>query len=121
MRTLGFMAFTTLALLASGPALASGLDFKLGNATGYDIQAVQVGPAGSDQWVEVNMGDDSLADGSTVEISFTGDPDSCKWDLKVDWSEDYPSTVWQDVNLCNISDITLHYNRDTDETTAELK
>ena len=59
--------------------------------------------------------------GHAVEISFTGDPDSCKWDLKVDWAEDYPATVWQDVNLCNISNITLHYNRDTDETTAELK
>lgn len=104
--------------LAASPAFASGLDFKLTNATGYDIATVYVDQAGNGQWAQVDMGDASLEDGVTVEIAFTGDPDSCKWDLKVDWAEDYPSTVWQDINLCNVKDITLKYNRDTDETTA---
>lgn len=121
MRAFGWKALAVLSLSVAGPAMASGLDFKLGNATGYDIASVQMSPAGSDQWGEVNMGDGALDDGTAVEISFTGDPDSCKWDLKVDWAEDYPATVWQSVNLCNVSEITLHYDRDTDETTAELK
>lgn len=57
------------------------------------------------------MGDGALDDDTSVDITFTGDPDSCKWDLKVDWSKDYPSTVWQSVNLCNVSENTLHYDR----------
>ena len=113
-------AVAALAIIAAAPALAGGLDFKLSNATGYDIQAVQVGPSNSEQWVDVNMGEDILGDGATVEISFTGDPESCKWDLKVDWAEDYPPTLWKEVNLCNVSAITLKYNRETDETIAEL-
>ena len=120
MRLINLTAVAALVVIAATPALAGGLDFKLGNATGYDIDAVYFGPSSSDQWTEVNMGEDILGDGASVSISFTGDPDSCKWDLKVDWSEDYPATMWKDVNLCNISNITLKYDRDSDETTAEL-
>ena len=120
MRLFNPTAFAALAVIVATPALAGSLDFKLGNATGYDIDAVYVGPSSSDQWTEVNMGEDILGDGASVSISFTGDPESCKWDLKVDWSEDYPATMWKDVNLCNISNITLKYDRDSDETTAEL-
>ncbi len=121
MRLRNLTAIAVLAVIAATPALGGGLDFKLTNATGYDIEAVRVGPSNSDQWVDVNMGEDILGDGTSVDISFTGDPESCKWDLKVDWAEDYPPTLWQDVNLCNVSDITLKYNRDSDETIAELK
>lgn len=49
MRAFGLVAIAALGLSISGPAVASGLDFKLGNSTGYDIEAVHVGPAGSEQ------------------------------------------------------------------------
>jgi hypothetical protein len=61
-----------------------------------------------------------LTDGATASVTFEGDPESCKWDIKVDWVGDYESTVWSDLNLCKISKITLKYNRKTDETTAVL-
>jgi hypothetical protein len=120
MRRLALIAASLLAL--SLPAQAdTGLDFKLTNATGYDIDNVYVDEGGKGNWIEVDMGENALEDGSTVEISFTGDPDACKWDLRVEWSEDYPDTLWQGLNLCNISEVTLKYDRDKDETTAFTK
>ncbi len=107
--------------LWSGAAMATGLDFELKNATGYDIEAVYVDPSDSDEWSgNILKNDDELADGSTASVTFEGDPESCKWDLKVDWVGDYEPTVWENLNLCKISTITLKYNRKTDETTAIL-
>jgi hypothetical protein len=107
--------------LGSGSAIASGLDFKLINATGYNIQAIYVDPTGSDAWSSNILGSPELADGEFATVTFEGDPDSCKWDIKVDWVGDYASTAWQGLNLCKISEITLKYDSDTDETTAELQ
>ncbi len=109
-------------LLWSSVAMATGLDFELKNATGYDIEAIYVDPSDSDNWSgNILHNDDELADGATASVTFEGDPESCKWDLKVDWVGDYEPTVWHDLNLCKISKITLKYNRKTDETTAELE
>lgn len=107
--------------LSFGPAVASGLDFKLVNATGYDIQAIYVDPTASNSWSANILQSPELADGDFATVTFEGDPDSCKWDIKVDWVGDYEPTAWQGLNLCKISEITLKYDSDTDETTAELQ
>lgn len=120
-RGYALVAACWIGLMASLPAQANELDFTLNNATGYDIQAVYVDPTSSDTWTDDVMGPDILADGSGVNIHFTGDADSCKWDLKVEWTGDYDPSVWTGLNLCNISEVTLKYNRDTDVTTAYTK
>lgn len=100
---------------------ASGLDFTLVNATGYDILAVFIDPNSSNVWTDDIMGADILEHGEAVDISFAQGQDTCIWDLQVEWTEDYPPTVWYDFNLCDISEITLEYNRETDETIAYTK
>ena len=115
------LAVSAVIALAIPAHADTGLDFKLSNATGYDIDNVYVDESGKGNWIEVDMGENILEDEGTVEISFTGDPDSCKWDLRVEWSEDYPDTLWQGLNLCNISEVTLKYDREKDETTAFTK
>lgn len=120
-RAYALIAATWLGLTVGAPAHANGLDFTLNNATGYDIKAVYVDPTSSDTWTDDVMGADILPDGGGVNIHFTGEADSCKWDLKVEWTEDYKPTVWSGLNLCNISEVTLKYNRNTDETTAYTK
>lgn len=116
---------TALAILAASfmatPALASGLDFKLINDTGYAIGKVYVDPASSDSWSDNILDVDELGDGASADVTFSGDPDSCKWDIKVDWVGDYEPVVWKDLNLCNISEITLQYDQEKDETTAVVK
>lgn len=107
--------------LSAVSALASGLDFKLVNATGYDIKAIYVDPTSADTWSGNILNSPKLVDGDFAEVTFEGDPDSCKWDIKVDWVGDYEPTAWQGLNLCNISEITLKYDSEADETTAELR
>jgi len=106
-------------LLYAAPAFAGDQDFKLVNKTGSDIASVYAAPAKEDKWGDDIMGKDMLLDGSSVEISFSHSQDACHWDLKVVY-EDKKSAVWHDVNLCKTSNITLHWNEKTGETTAEI-
>ena len=112
-----YLAFA-LSCCLSNSAVAGGLDFSLDNETGYDIKAVYIDPNSSNVWTDDVMGSDILANGTAVNITFAEGQDACKWDLKVEWTEDYAPTVWTKLNLCDISKVTLKYNRDTNETTA---
>jgi hypothetical protein len=112
-----YLAFALSCFIGSS-ALASGLDFTIDNQTGYDIKAVYIDANSSNVWTDDVMGSDILENGASVDITFEEGQDTCNWDLKVDWTEDYPSTVWTKLNLCDISKVTLKYNRDTDVTTA---
>jgi hypothetical protein len=114
------LILATVACTASG-VQANGLDITLINDTGYDINAVFLDPNSSNVWTDDVMTDDTLPDQTSVFINFVGEHDSCIWDLKVEWSEDYPPNIWVGLNLCSISEVTLKYNRDTDETTAEVE
>jgi hypothetical protein len=120
MRKLSLTA-TAFFCIISSSALANGLDFSLINATGYDIRAVFVDANSSSVWTDDIMGADILADGGAVDISFAPGQDTCMWDLKVEWTEEYEATVWYELNLCDISEVTLEYNRETNETIAFTK
>lgn len=108
-------------MVLAGPALASGLDFKLTNDTGYDIETVMVDPASSNVWSGNILDQPILEDGETANVSFTGDPESCKWDIRVEWAGYDEPVEWRDLNLCQISAITLQYNERSGETTAVLE
>ena len=111
---LSFLAFAQA-------AQANGLNFTLINDTGYDIAMVFLDPNASNVWTDDVLDEDILPDGSGVTINFVGDFDSCVWDLKVEWTEDYEATYWQGLNLCNISEVTLQYDQNSDVTTAFVK
>lgn len=111
---LSFLAFAQA-------AQANGLNFTLINDTGYDIAMVFLDPNASNVWTDDVLDEDILPDGSGVTINFVGDFDSCVWDLKVEWTEDYDATYWQGLNLCNISEVTLQYDQNSDVTTAFVK
>ena len=107
-------AFTTTSTQAE-----SRQDFLLINRTGYDISEVYISPAKADDWEEDILGsDDSLDDGEQREIKFHRVGKTCLWDLKVVYDEDDSTAVWHDINLCEVSKITIKYNRKTDTTTA---
>lgn len=106
-----------LALLAS-PAFADDRDFDLVNATGYPIKTVLIDESASDAWTD-NMLNDVMEDGVTVHMHFGKGDKGCKWDMKITWT-DSSSAVWHGFDLCTINSITLHYNRSTDTTTAEV-
>ena len=106
-------------LAAPMVALAQGKqDFTLTNGTGYDINEVYVAPSKSKSWEEDVLGWDVLSNGDAVEITFPKKVSVCMYDLKVVYS-DGTEAEWAGFNLCEVSEITIRYNRKTDETWAD--
>lgn len=115
--------FALVALSAAGllpsSAIARGeQDFTLFNRTGYTISEVYVAPVKSREWEEDILGLDVLANNEDVEIEFSRRETVCHYDLKVVFDDD-SEAEWNDFNLCEVSRITLYYDRRSGETTAE--
>lgn len=88
----------------SGQAQAQ--DFKLNNNTGVEIYGVFVTPVGVGNWEEDIMGQDTLANGASVDISFASDKTDQYWDLMVTDSSGNNLT-FTNLDLFTISEITL--------------
>lgn len=108
-------------LVAALPAAAEGKqNFTLKNRTGYTISEVYVSPSKAETWEEDVLGRDELDDGQTVEIDFHRSEKACKWDLKVVY-DDGESAEWDSFNLCEVSTISIFYDRKKDTTWAEYE
>ncbi len=108
------------AILFAVPAFAGDQDFTLVNKTGYEVAEVYVSPAHAKRWGSDIMGSDVLSNGSSVDIKFSPNASACKYDLKVIYS-DKDEAEWGDVDLCTISQITIHWNKKSGESTAEVE
>ena len=122
MKIFAFAAAAAILGLAT-PAMAQDAkqDFQLVNATGYELKALYVAPSTSDDWEEDVLGQDTLGDGQAVNIHFSPKVKTCQWDLKVTYSDDDSSAVWQKIDLCTVEKITIKYNRKSDETSASFE
>ena len=105
-------------LTAFSTSHAAKQDFLLVNKTGVDIQEVYVAPHGSEEWQEDVMGRDMLVNGQSVKINFERQIKGKVWDLKV-VDKDGKASVWQNLNLTEITKITLHL--DGGKATAEVE
>ena len=108
----------TAALIGTVQAQEAKQDFKLVNKTGYEIKEVYVSPSKSTDWEEDILGEGVLEDKGAREIHFHRSVKSCHWDLKVVYTVDSSSAVWDDIDLCSVEKITIHYDKDADKTTA---
>jgi hypothetical protein len=94
---------------ASAPAETAGAqDFTLVNTTGVEIDKVFISPHSSDDWEEDVLGQDTLADGDKVDIKFSRAEKAPKWDLRIEDKAGH-SIEWTDLNLLEISQLTLTY------------
>jgi hypothetical protein len=93
-------------------------DFTLYNRTGYTIDQVYVAPSSSSDWESDVLGRDQLVHGESVHITFSRADKSCKWDVKVVWT-DKSSSEWSGFDLCSVSNIKVFYDRNTDRAWAE--
>jgi hypothetical protein len=119
MRFVRFLPALALALSFTGTAHAEARqDFDLSNKTGYEIKEVYVSPSKSDDWQEDVLGTGTMPDGTKVHIKFHRSTETCQWDVKVVYTDDSSSAVWQNINLCEVEKITIHYNRSSDTTSA---
>jgi hypothetical protein len=98
-----------LSLLLASAAFAQGKqDFTLHNATGVEIHQLFVSPHSTDDWEEDILGRDTLPSGESVEINFSRKEKAKLWDLKV-VDKEGNGIVWENLNLLEISEVTLHY------------
>ena len=95
-------------------------DFILHNATDVEFDSLHVSPHSTDDWEEDVLGQDTLAPGDSVKVTFDDKEKHVHWDLKVtDKAGD--SLEWYDLNLAEISEVTLHWDRAAKKGTAEIK
>ncbi|WP_407048330.1 hypothetical protein [Methyloraptor flagellatus] len=120
MRKFMFASALMFGSLVAGNAFAAEAkqDFTLVNKTGYEIKSVFVSPSKSNDWEEDVLGRDTFADGDSWDIKFHRAAKTCKWDLKVVYSDDDSDAVWDNIDLCSVSKITIKYDRKKNVTSA---
>ena len=102
-RSLGLLV---LGALASSTARAGTQDFVLINATGSEIHDLYISESGNPSWEENLLpGDQYLPHGNQVPITFSG-RNACSWDLMA--QEGDAQAIWEGINLCQVSVVTLH-------------
>jgi hypothetical protein len=102
-------AICALSMLLTPAAFAQGKqDFTLHNATGVEIHQLFVSPHSSDDWEEDILGQDTLPNGESVDIQFSRKEKAKLWDLRV-VDKEGNGIVWENLNLLEISEVTLHY------------
>ena len=114
-RMIAFIGMLVVALYSSNADAQQNPDFTLINATGYTIDQVYASRPRSNSWGDDIMGKGQLEDGQYVKITFG--TSACNWDLKVVY-DDKDTSVWENVNLCSISKLTLHWDRKAGQTRA---
>jgi hypothetical protein len=93
-------------------------DFTVVNKTGVEISALYVSPSKLNDWEEDILGRDTLPNGESVEISFSPKERAALWDLRVEDS-DGNALIWTNLNLLEISTVTLFYNNGKATATVE--
>jgi hypothetical protein len=108
---------------AGSTASNADLDFTLVNKTGYAIKKVYIGPAANTDWAEDDeiLKGRAFADGATMEVKFHPKATAANWDLRVEWADGSPADEWLKLNLTKIDKVTLHYDRASDKTTADIE
>lgn len=110
---------TTNTTSSSTTAPAEGKqDFTVHNATGVEIDQLHVSPHDVDDWQEDILGRDTLANGESVSITFQPKEKAAMWDLKIT-DKQGTSIEWENLNLMEISEVTLHF--DNGKPTATVK
>jgi hypothetical protein len=107
-------------LLSADPAFADRRDFRFTNASGYPLKFVGVNPPGDGVWNE-NEIKGRLADGAGVDVTFRPSDKGCIWNIKVVWSDDNSSSVFNGLNFCNIRSMTLQYDAKTDQASYRIE
>jgi hypothetical protein len=108
---------TAAATQPTAPA-AGAQDFTLVNSTGVEIDKVFITPHDSDDWEEDILGQDTLPDGQKVDIKFNRAEKAALWDLRVEDSKG-DSIEWDNLNLLEISTLTLHFKDSKPTAVAE--
>ena len=101
------------ALLSATPAFAQSRDFVLVNKTGKAVNEVYVSASATNDWEEDVLGQDTLANGSRVTITFPSSTSKCMHDIKIVHASG-DTAEWSAINLCEVSVVSIRYDADGD-------
>ena len=109
--------------LLNSAAAESDLNFDLVNKTGYDIKAVRISWSGNKDWSDDDdvLHGRTFGSGETLKITFAPKQEHEHWDIQVEWSDGSGTVEWTELKLSDINTVTLHYNKETDKTTAVVE
>jgi len=96
------------------------LDFTLVNKTGYGIKEIYIAPSASTEWGDSIIGK-PMENGDQLAITFSPKAEAEHWDIRIVWVDEGADVVWKKCKLSEINKFILHYNRDTDETSADTE
>ncbi len=108
---------------AAPPAAAtvgSSTSFGLANATGSAISELYVSPTKSKTWGKDILGDHTIENGEVWKITVPQAKGRCMQDLKVVF-DDNSEAIWESLDLCDLTKITLTYDRRSGVTTAKTE
>lgn len=116
---LGFVV-AIAALTATPSYSADDRNVTVVNGTGYGIKFLGFNNPGDNDWSDNELGK-TLNNGQSVYVKFNNADKGCKWNIKIVWSDEDTAVLWKDVDLCQIDELTLRYNRSTDQTSFTAK
>jgi hypothetical protein len=91
------------------------------NGTGYGIKFLGFNNPGDNDWSDNELSR-TFKDGDSVYVKFNTADEGCKWIIMVEWADEgYPGVLWRNIDLCEIDEITLHYDRSSDTTSITTK
>jgi hypothetical protein len=99
------------------------LDFTLVNRTGYSIKAVYIGASGTGDWTrddEVLKGR-TFRNGTALDITFHPRARAEEWDIMVEWSDGSGREEWLELDLTEITKLTLVYDGERDVTSVIIE
>lgn len=112
MKRIGTIVASMALVIGLGVAVkahAGTQDFVLVNNTGVTIHNLFVSESNKDDWEEDVLGEDTLDDGDSVNVSFSG-KEACMWDLMVR-NEEGEGVYWRKIDLCTVTKVVLHCNK----------
>ncbi len=100
------LAASAFALLASQPALAGNLDFKLINKSGFTLQEFYVSSARRERWGNDVLGQGVLENGRSATVNFPVESDDCVYDIKMIFNDG--DVLTDQMNLCETTSYTIN-------------
>lgn len=104
-----------MATLAGGMAHAQNTAFSLANDTEFTVYAVYIWPSDSRYRGPDRLGDDTIASGRSY--TFVPTDGECTYNLRVRLAHEQEQR-WDNVDLCQLTTITVHYNHVTQDVYA---
>jgi hypothetical protein len=81
---------------------------------------IYIAPSASTDWGD-SIISKPLENGDELAITFSAKAKAEHWDIRIVWVDEGADVYWKNCKLTEINKITLHYDRDTDVTTADTE